>query len=182
MVDGALVTVERVKTLAADGTEQVAEQVKKSAADTLDGLWKELQEKANEGVLGTFDDLYSAVKNQDWLGVGEWVAKTIYGGLTADQKKQIEDYALGLVGKINGVLGQYQQQIAAKAWDIGTQICSGLTNGFADVWQQASQLGSTLTSIFTGLKGPLSNAATAISQGLQGGLLSSFPSIYAGVA
>ena len=182
MVDGVLVTVERVKTIAADGTEQVAEQVKKSAADTLDGLWKELQEKANEGVLGTFDDLYSAVKNQDWLGVGEWVAKTIYGGLTADQKKQIEDYALGLVGKINGVLGQYQQQIAAKAWDIGTQICSGLTNGFADVWQQASQLGSTLTSIFTGLKGPLSNAATAISKGLQGGLLSSFPSIYAGVA
>ena len=182
VVDGVLVTVERVKTIVADGTEQVAEQVKKSAADTLDGLWKELQEKANEGVLGTFDDLYSAVKNQDWLGVGEWVAKTIYGGLTADQKKQIEDYALGLVGKINGVLGQYQQQIAAKAWDIGTQICSGLTNGFADVWQQASQLGSTLTSIFTGLKGPLSNAATAISQGLQGGLLSSFPSIYAGVA
>ena len=181
VVDGALVTVERVKTIAADGTEEVAEQVKKSAADTLDGLWKELKEKANEGVLGTFDDLYSAVKNQDWLGVGEWVAKTIYGGLTADQKKQIEDYALGLVGKINGVLGQYQQQIAAKAWDIGTQICSGLTNGFADVWQQASQLGSTLTSIFTGLKGPLSNAATAISQGLSGGLLSSFPAIYAGV-
>ena len=182
VVDGALVTVERVKTIAADGTEQVAEQVKKSAADTLDGLWKELQEKANEGVLGTFDDLYSAVKDKDWKSIGLWVAKTIYGGLTGDQKKQIEDYALGLVGKINGVLGQYQQQIAAKAWDIGTQICNGLTNGFSDVWQQASQLGSTLTSIFTGLKGPLSNAATAISQGLQGGLLSSFPSIYAGVA
>ena len=182
VVDGALVTVERVKTIAADGTEQTAEQIKKSAADSLDGLWKELQEKANDGVLGTFDDLYSAVKDKDWKSIGLWVAKTIYGGLTADQKKQIEDYALGLVGKINGVLGQYQQQIAAKAWDIGTQICNGLTNGFSDVWQQASQLGSTLTSIFTGLKGPLSNAATAISQGLQGGLLSSFPSIYAGVA
>lgn len=182
VVDGALVTVERVKTIAADGTEQVAEQVKKSAADTLDGLWKEIQDKANDGVLGTFDDLYSAVKDKDWKSIGLWVAKTIYGGLTADQKKQIEDYAIGLVGKINGVLGQYQQQIAAKAWDIGTQICNGLTSGFADVWQQASQLGSTLTSIFTGLKGPLSNAATAISQGLQGGLLSSFPSIYAGVA
>ena len=182
VVDGALVTVERVKTIAADGTEQTAEQIKKSAADSLDGLWKELQEKANDGVLGTFDDLYSAVKDKDWKSIGLWVAKTIYGGLTADQKKQIEDYALGLVGKINGVLGQYQQQIAAKAWDIGTQICSGLTNGFSDVWQQASQLGSTITSIFTGLKGPLSNAATAISQGLQGGLLSSFPSIYAGVA
>ena len=182
VVDGALVTVERVKTIAADGTEQTAEQIKKSAADSLDGLWQEIQDKANDGVLGTFDDLYSAVKDKDWKSIGLWVAKTIYGGLTADQKKQIEDYALGLVGKINGVLGQYQQQIAAKAWDIGTQIVNGLTGGFSDVWQQASQLGSTLTSIFTGLKGPLSNAATAISQGLQGGLLSSFPSIYAGVA
>ena len=182
VVDGALVTIERVKTIAADGTEQTAEQIKKSAADSLDGLWKEIQDKANDGVLGTFDDLYSAVKDKDWKSIGLWVAKTIYGGLSADRKKQIEDYALGLIDQLNGVLGQYQQQIAAKAWDIGTQICNGLTSGFSDVWQQASQLGSTLTGIFQGLKGPLSNAATAISQGLQGGLLSSFPSIYAGVA
>ncbi|MDD7207090.1 MAG: phage tail tape measure protein, partial [Faecalibacterium longum] len=179
VVDGALVTVEKIKTVAADGTVQVAEQIKKSSADTFDGLWKELQEKANDGVLGTFDDLYSAVKDKDWKSIGLWVAKTIYGGLTADQKKQIEDYALGLVGKINGVLGQYQQQIAAKAWDIGTQICSGLTNGFADVWQQAQGLGSTLMEIFGGLKTPLSNAALAISQGMKGGLISAFPEILA---
>ena len=65
------------------------------------------------------------------------------------------------------------------AIDIGTQICSGLTHGFADVWQQAQSLGSTLTTIFQGLKKPLSAAALAISQGLQGGLLSTFPAILA---
>ena len=40
---------------------------------------------------------------------------------------------------------------------------------------------SCITGIFQGLKAPLSSAALAISQGLSGGLLSSFPAIYAGV-
>ena len=182
VVDGALVTIERVKTIAADGTEQVAEKVKESAAESFDGLWKEIQTEANTGVLGTFSDLFTAVKNQDWAGIGLWVAKTLYGGLTADQKKQIEDFALGMVNKINKALKGYQTEIAAKAWDLGTQICNGLTHGFNDVWQQSSKLGSTLTDIFKGLKAPLSAAATAISNGLKGGLLSSFPTIFAGVA
>ena len=47
VVDGALVTVERVKTIAADGTVQVAEtRSRNPAADTFDGLWKELQDSA----------------------------------------------------------------------------------------------------------------------------------------
>ena len=182
IVDGALVTVEKVKTIAADGTVQVAEQIKKSSADTFDGLWKELQDKADTGLLGTFDDLYTAVKNQDWLSIGKWVASTIYGGLTADQKKQVNDFALDLVDKVNKALGGARDQLVQGAIDLGGQIVNGLTSGFSEVWQQAQGLGSTLMEIFGGLKAPLSNAALAISQGLQGGLLSSFPSIYAGVA
>lgn len=182
VVDGALVTVEKIKTVAADGTVQVAEQIKKSSADTFDGLWKELQDSANTGVLGTFDDLYTAVKNQDWLGIGKWVASTIYGGLTADQKKQVNDFALGIVTKLNKALGGARDQLVQGAIDLGGQIVNGLTSGFSEVWQQAQGLGSTLIEIFGGLKTPLSNAALAISQGLSGGLLSSFPTIFAGVA
>ena len=182
VVDGALVTVEKIKTVAADGTVQVAEQIKKSSADTFDGLWKELQDSANTGVLGTFDDLYTAVKNQDWLGIGKWVASTIYGGLTADQKKQVNDFALGIVTKLNKALGGARDQLVQGAIDLGGQIVNGLTGGFSEVWQQAQGLGSTLVSVFQGLQGPLSTAALAISQGLSGGLLSSFPTIFAGVA
>lgn len=182
VVDGALVTVEKIKTVAADGTVQVAEQIKKSSADTFDGLWKELQTEADTGVLGTFDDLYTAVKNQDWLSVGKWVANTIYGGLTADQKKQVSDFALGIVTKLNKALGGARDQLVQGAIDLGGQIVHGLTGGFSEVWQQAQGLGSTLMEIFGGLKAPLSNAALAISQGLSGGLLSSFPTIFAGVA
>lgn len=179
VVDGALVTVEKIKTVAADGTVQVAEQIKKSSADTFDGLWKELQTEADTGMLGTFDDLYTAVKNQDWLGIGKWVASTIYDGLTANQKKQVKSFALGIVTKLNEALGGARDQLVQGAIDLGGQIVNGLTGGFSEVWQQAQGLGSTLIEIFGGLKTPLQSAALAISQGMKGGLISAFPEILA---
>lgn len=181
VVDGALVTVERVKTIAADGTEEVAETIKEASIKSFDDLWKELQTHADTGLLGTFDDLYTAVKNKDWKSIGLWAANAIYGGLTADQKKQVNDFALGLVDKLNEALGNAQTALVQKGIDIGAQICKGLTSGFGEVWTQAKTLGTQLTGIFKGLKAPLSSAALAISQGLSGGLLSSFPAIYAGV-
>lgn len=181
VVDGALVTVERVKTIAADGTEEVAENIKEASIKSFDDLWKELQTHADTGLLGTFDNLYTAVKNKDWKSIGLWAANAIYGGLTADQKKKVHDFALGLVDKLNEALGNAQTALVQKGIDIGAQICKGLTSGFGEVWTQAKTLGTQLTGIFQGLKAPLSNAALAISQGLSGGLLSSFPAIYAGV-
>lgn len=181
VVDGALVTVERVKTIAADGTEEVAETTKEASIKSFDDLWKEIQTHADTGLLGTFDDLYTAVKNKDWKSIGLWAANAIYGGLTAEQKKQVNSFALGLVDKLNEALGNAQTALVQKGIDIGAQICKGLTSGFDEVWTQAKTLGTTLTGIFKGLKAPLSSAALAISQGLSGGLLSSFPAIYAGV-
>lgn len=181
VVDGALVTVERVKTIAADGTEEVAETTKEASIKSFDDLWKEIQDHADTGLLGTFDNLYTAVKNKDWKSIGLWAANAIYGGLTADQKKQVNDFALGLVDKLNEALGNAQTALVQKGIDIGAQICKGLTSGFGEVWTQAKTLGTTLTGIFKGLKAPLSSAALAISQGLSGGLMASFPAIYAGV-
>ena len=181
VVDGALVTVERVKTIAADGTEEVAETTKEASIKSFDDLWKELQTHADTGLLGTFDDLYTAVKNKDWRSIGLWAANAIYGGLTAEQKKQVNDFAIGLVDKLNEALGNAQTALVQKGIDIGGQICKGLTSGFGEVWTQAKTLGTQLTGIFKGLKAPLSSAALAISQGLSGGLLSAFPAIYAGM-
>ena len=181
VVDGALVTVERVKTIAADGTEEVAETIKEASIKSFDDLWKELQTHADTGLLGTFDDLYTAVKNKDWKSIGLWAANAIYGGLTADQKKQVNDFALGLVEKLNDALGDVQSKVAEAAWNLGSQICKGVTSGFSEILGQAKTLGSTLTRIFGSLKAPLSSAALAISEGMKGGLLSAFPAIYAGM-
>ena len=182
VIDGALRTVETVKTIAADGTEQVAETIKDSAADTLDGLWSEIKDRASEGVLGTVDTLWSAVKSGDWVGIGKWAASALYSGLTSKQKQQLTDYALSLVDGLNGVLGDAAGSLAQAAWGIGQSLFEGITGRFGDISSMAVKMGGTLKSVFGALKVPLAAAAKAISAGLSGGLLSMFPAIYAGFA
>lgn len=182
VIDGALRTVETVKTIAADGTEQVAETIRDSAAKTLDGLWKEIQDRANEGILGTVDTLWNAVKSGDWVGIGKWAASALYSGLTDGEKQQIWDYALSLVDGLNGVLGDAAGSLAQKAWSIGQSLFDGITGKFGDISSMAVKMGGTLKSVFGALKAPLAAAAKAISAGLSGGLLSMFPAIYAGFA
>lgn len=179
VIDGALVTVETVRTIAADGTETIAQTIKERSDSTLDGLFDSLQTRADEGVLGTFDTLYNAVQGQDWAGVGKWAAATLYNGLSADRKQQIENFAFGIIDQLNGILGEAQTQLAQSAWEIGESIYKGITTEFGSVLAEAKTLGATLGDIFSSLKEPLSTAAKAISEGLSGGLLSAFPSIYA---
>lgn len=182
VIDGVLRTVETVKTIAADGTEQVAETIRDSAAKTLDGLWKEIQDRANEGILGTVDTLWNAVKSGDWVGIGKWAASALYSGLTDGEKQQIWDYALSLVDTLNGVLGDAAGSLAQVAWGIGQSLFEGITGKFGDISSMAVKMGGTLKSVFGALKAPLAAAAKAISAGLSGGLLSMFPAIYAGFA
>lgn len=181
VVDGALVTVERVKTIAADGTEEVAETIKEASIKSFDDLWKKLQTHADTGLLGTFNSLYTAVKNKDWKSIGLWAANAIYGGLTADQKKQVNSFALGLVDKLNEALGNAQTDLVQKGIDIGAQICKGITSGFPAALDSAKGLCTSLKGAFSALKGPLSTLATSISTGLSTGLLSQFPTILAAI-
>ena len=179
IVDGALVTVERVKTIAADGVPQITEEIKKASANSFDGLVKGWQDEADKGVVGTFSTLVTAVKKQDWQSVGEWVLSTLYNGLAPQAKQLIDDFGKNLIQQVNNALGKGVSAVSNGLWDMGGDLAKGLTSGFADVITQAQGLGSTLTGIFQGLKGPLTAAATAISTGLKGGLISSFPEILA---
>ena len=179
IVDGALVTVERVQTIAADGVPQINEEIKKASANSFDGLVKGWQDEADKGVVGTFSTLVNAVKKQDWQSVGEWVLSTLYNGLAPQAKQLIDDFGKNLIQQVNGLLGKGVSAVSNGLWDMGGDLAKGLTSGFADVITQAQGLGSPLTGIFQGLKGPLTAAAAAISTGLKGGLISSFPEILA---
>lgn len=179
IVDGALVTVERVKTISADGVPQITEEIKKASANSFDGLVKGWQDEADKGVVGTFNTLVNAVKKQDWQSVGEWVLSTLYNGLAPQAKQLIDDFGKNLIQQVNGLLGKGVSAVSNGLWDMGGDLAKGLTSGFADVITQAQGLGSTLTGILQGLKGPLTAAAAAISTGLKGGLISSFPEILA---
>lgn len=179
--DGVTRTVETVRTIAADGTEAVTQSIQDSAATSLDGLWKALKAEMDTGVLGTVDSLMQAVQQGDWLGIGQWVAGTLYAGLTADQQSQIENFALGLVQQLNAALSEMQTDLAQAAWDLGRQLYDGITSGFGDVLLRTKELGAALQSTWQALKGPLSAAAQAISAALNGGLISAFPAIYTAV-
>lgn len=179
VVNGALVTVERVTNIAADGTKQVADTIKEASANSFDGLVKGWQDEAHKGVVGTFSTLVNAVKKQDWQSVGEWVLSTLYNGLAPQAKQLIDDFGKNLIQQVNGLLGKGVSAVSNGLWDMGGDLAKGLTSGFADVLTQAQGLGTTLTGIFQGLKGPLTAAAAAISTGLKGGLISSFPEILA---
>lgn len=179
--DGVTRTVETVRTIAADGTEAVTQSIQDSAATSLDGLWKALKAEMDTGVLGTVDSLMQAVQQGDWLGIGQWVAGTLYAGLTADQQSQIENFAMGLVQQLNAALDEMQTELAQAAWDLGRQLYDGITSGFGDVLLRTKELGAALQSTWEALKGPLSTAAQAISAALNGGLISAFPAIYTAI-
>lgn len=179
IVNGMLVTKEQVETIAADGARTTAETIKEASANTFSGLLKGWQDEADKGVVGTFSTLVNAVKKQDWQSVGEWVLSTLYNGLAPQAKQLIDDFGKNLIQQVNGLLGKGVSAVSNGLWDMGGDLAKGLTSGFADVITQAQGLGSTLTGIFQGLRGPLTAAATAISTGLKGGLISSFPEILA---
>lgn len=174
--------VEGIEAGTAD-VEQAVEELAEAATDTaiatFSGLWSELETRADEGVLGTFDTLYSAVQQQDWAGIGKWMASTLYEGLSADRKEQIETFAFGIIDQLNGILGEAQTQLADAAWNIGESIYHGVTAEFGNILETTQALGNSLGDVFSSLKEPISTAAKAISEGLSGGLLSAFPSIYA---
>ena len=178
IVDGALVTVERVKTIAADGVPQITEEIKKASANSFDGLVKGWQDEADKGVVGTFSTLVTAVKKQDWQSVGEWVLSTLYNGLAPEAKQWIDKLGTSLIQQINGVLLKGVQGVSQGAWNLGGQIAQGVTSGFGSIVDQAGSLAQILTGTFASLKAPLGAAATSISTALSGGLLSAFPAIY----
>lgn len=179
--DAVVKSVADTETTVKDGALKTVETVRTIAATSLDGLWKVLKAEMDTGVLGTVDRLMQAVQQGDWLGIGQWVAGTLYAGLTADQQSQIETFALGLVQQLNAALGEMQTELAQAAWDLGRQLYDGITSGFGDVLLRTKELGAALQSTWEALKGPLSAAAQAISAALNGGLISAFPAIYAAI-
>ncbi len=159
----------------------LADEIKDTVYDSFDDFEKAIKEHANTGLLGTFGDLYTAVKNKDWKSIGKWAASAIYGGLTSDQKKQVNSFALGLVDKLNEALGNAQTDLVQKGIDVGAKICKGITSGFPAALDSAKGLCTSLKGVFSALKGPLSTLAASISTGLSTGLLSQFPTILAAI-
>lgn len=170
IVNGALVTVEKVRTIAADGSETTTKAIKKASADSFSGLVKGWQEQADKGVLGTFSTLADAVKKQDWLSVGEWVLSTLYNGLAPEAKKMIDDLGKAIIQKVNDHLAEIVGKISDSLWNTGKELVNGLNkNGtFGQIADDVSKNGSVVIKVLGNIGTSMGGLVSDVGNGIAG--------------
>ena len=145
----------------------------------LDSKWQELDSGLQNDFFGTVQNLWNAVQNGDLKTIGTTTAAIIWQAMGEENRNQVKAYAQSFISNISGVLKDASKTLFNEALKAGKVIWSGITNNFGDIVKSVSNLGTTISASISALKIPLATTGTAISQGLFGGLVSSFPEIFA---
>lgn len=145
----------------------------------LDSKWQELDSGLQNDFFGTVQNLWNAVQNGDLKTIGTTAAAIIWQAMGEENQNQVKAYAQSFISNISSVLKEASKTLFNEALKAGKVIWSGITNNFGDIVKSVSNLGTTISSSISALKVPLATTGTAISQGLFGGLVSSFPEIFA---
>lgn len=145
----------------------------------LDSKWQELDSGLQNDFFGTVQNLWNAVQNGDLKTIGTTAAAIIWQAMGEENQNQVKAYAQSFISNIAGILKDASKTLFTEALKAGKVIWSGITNNFGDIVKSVSNLGTTISASISALKVPLATTGTAISQGLFGGLVSSFPEIFA---
>lgn len=129
IIDGVERTVKTVTTKTADGVESTVRTIEDagpqyaSAGELLttqfrskleDG-WAQIQSDIQTDALGAIKTLANAIQNGDIEQLGLWAAEYFWQACTAEQKKQINDLALGALNKLSSALGGVGSNLASLA-------------------------------------------------------------------
>lgn len=145
----------------------------------LDSKWKELDSGLQNDFFGTVQNLWNAVQNGDLKTIGTTTAAIIWQAMGEGNRNQVKAYAQSFISNISGVLKDASKTLFNEALKVGKVIWSGITSNFGKIVKSVSDLGTTISTSISALKIPLATTGTAISKGLFGGLVSSFPEIFA---
>lgn len=145
----------------------------------LDSKWQELDSGLQNDFFGTVQNLWNAVQNGDLKTIGTTAAAIIWQAMGEENRNQVKAYAQSFISNISGVLKDASKTLFNEALKVGKVIWSGITSNFGKIVKSVSNLGTTISASISALKVPLATTGTAISQGLFGGLVSSFPEIFA---
>jgi hypothetical protein len=145
----------------------------------LDSKWQELDSGLQNDFFGTVQNLWNAVQNGDLKTIGTTAAAIIWQAMGEGNRNQVKAYAQSFISNIAGILKEASKTLFNEALKVGKVIWSGITNNFGNIVKSVSNLGTTISASISALKVPLATTGTAISQGLFGGLVSSFPAIFA---
>lgn len=145
----------------------------------LDSKWQELDSGLQNDFFGTVQNLWNAVQNGDLKTIGTTTAAIIWQAMGEENRNQVKAYAQSFISNIAGILKDASKTLFNEALKVGKVIWSGITSNFGKIVKSVSNLGTTISTSISALKVPLATTGTAISQGLFGGLVSSFPEIFA---
>lgn len=145
----------------------------------LDSKWQELDSGLQNDFFGTVQNLWNAVQNGDLKTIGTTAAAIIWQAMGEENQNQVKAYAQSFISNIAGILKDASKTLFNEALKVGKVIWSGITSNFGKIVKSVSNLGTTISTSIGALKVPLATTGTAISQGLFGGLVSSFPEIFA---
>lgn len=148
----------------------------------LDSKWGELDNNLKTDFFGTVQTFIQAAQSGDWKTVGTTIAAGIWGAIGDEQRKRVKSVASDLLGRLSKELKNQASSLLNTAATIGKNLVSALTQNFGKVSSETQTMLSGITQAFGNVKSPLATAAKAISAALSGGLLSSFPTIFAGFA
>lgn len=147
--------------------------------NSLDSKWQELDSGLQNDFFGTVQNLWNAVQNGDLKTIGTTAAAIIWQAMGEGNRNQVKAYAQSFISNIAGILKDASKTLFNEALKVGKVIWSGITSNFGKIVKSVSNLGTTISTSISALKVPLATTGTAISQGLFGGLVSSFPEIFA---
>lgn len=145
----------------------------------LDSKWQELDSGLQNDFFGTVQNLWNAVQNGDLKTIGTTAAAIIWQAMGEENQNQVKAYAQSFISNIAGILKDASKTLFNEALKVGKVIWSGITSNFGKIVKSVSNLGTTISTSISALKVPLATTGTAISQGFFGGLVSSFPEIFA---
>ena len=148
----------------------------------LDSKWSELDNNLKTNFFGTVQTFIQAAQSGDWKTVGTTIAASIWGAMGDEQRKHVKSVASDLLGRLSKELKSQASSLLNTAATIGKNLVNNLTQNFGKVSAETQTMLSGITQAFGNVKYPLATAAKAISAALSGGLLSSFPTIFAGFA
>ncbi len=189
-INAALPYVEQAMTNLANVVQQKGNEMIDYGATTatnfvdgffngLDSKWQELDSGLQNDFFGTVQNLWNAVQNGDLKTIGTTTAAIIWQAMGEENRNQVKAYAQSFISNISGVLKDASKTLLNEALKVGKVIWSGITSNFGKIVKSVSNLGTTISASISALKVPLATTGTAISQGLFGGLVSSFPEIFA---
>lgn len=162
----------------ADAAEQAADSVAASFSD----LSSRVKKLVSDGPIGAVQNLYKAVKNGDWVSIGQFAAEAVYNGMSKDQKERADATLTGWLTSLNDA---YANGGWESVYQLGIGVANTLSSTLSGKSDSILQAGIKWIDDLKGAVAEstpvLSDLASQTGKGLFSGITAFFPQIFTAI-